>query len=262
MFETDYSIDEVRKDLNKVVEYFKAKPYWRNAIDTALIAKPTEGSPSRWLSEDIVLESDAFFIDEDDTVALNDEWLTSYPLGLVKNKRFIYEGRIVYPIKDVRGDVMGFVGWDPYTSPKYLDSRNYGYKAKEASLAGMEKMRDYLQSKEPVYLVEGYVDCLWLRSVGLQALSSLGSHLTPYVEVILKRFGNRLIVMPDADEAGNNFVKQVKKSLPKASIFQTTKNKDVDGQRKMEDGKYLSETIRELKRLSNPFNMTKLFVKR
>ena len=262
MYNEDYDVLSVRRDLNKVVEYWKSKPYWREAIEKTLIAKPTEGSPSRWLSEEIALESDAFFISEDETPGINDAWISSYPLGLVRFNQFIYAGRIVYPIKDVNGDVMGFIGWDPYIQPKYLDSRNYGYKAKEATLAGMEKMKEYYCSNEQVFLTEGYVDTLWLRSQGFQSLSSLGSYLTSYVITILKRFGMRLVVIPDNDEAGNNYVKQVKRELPMAQVYQCKFGKDVDGMRKLEDGKYTKDTIQELRSLSNPFIPTKLFIKR
>lgn len=262
MYNEDYDVLSVRKDLNRVVQYWKNKPYWRDAIEKALIAKPTKDSPSRWLSKEIVLESDAFFISEDETPGTNEEWVSSYPLGLVKHNSFVYSGRIIYPIKDVYGDTMGFIGWDPYVQPKYLDSRNYGYKAKEATLAGMEKLREYYNSKEQVFLTEGYVDTLWLRSQGFQALSSLGSYLTQYGITILKRFGARLVVIPDNDEAGNKFVKQVKQELPKAQSYQCTIGKDIDGMRKVEDGKYWKETISELKGLTNPFIPTKLLIKR
>ena len=63
---------------------------------------------------------------------------------------------------------------------------------------------EYYDNDKPVYLVEGIVCCLYLRSKGFQAFASLGSHLTPYVITILSRFGNRLIVIPDNDTIGKS----------------------------------------------------------
>lgn len=254
--DSTYDIKNVRQDLNKVVEYWKKKDYWRNAIKVAL-------QEDRKLSEEISLQCDAFFIDEDEMPKNNDDFLSEYPLGFVKYNKFIFSGRIVYPIKDVNGDVMGFLGWDKFETPKYLDSINYGYRAKQGSFAGMEDLRTYYETKPYLFITEGYVDTLWLKSQGFAAMSSLGSHLSYYQLQILKRFGSKVIILADNDEAGNDWIKQIKRKLPKALSFQARYGKDVDGMRLIDNGKYLEDTLKELNAMvKNPYISFRLFIRR
>ena len=81
--DSTYDIKNVRQDLNKVVEYWKKKDYWSNAIKVAL-------QEDRKLSEEISLRCDAFFIDEDEMPKNNDDFLSEYPLGFVKYNKFIF----------------------------------------------------------------------------------------------------------------------------------------------------------------------------
>ncbi len=96
-----------------------------------------------------------------------------------------------------------------------------------------------------MYGVEGIVCSLYLRSRGLQSLAVLGSSLTPYVQVILSRFGRRLCVIPDNDmynksakdvqnTAGEGFVKSAKRKLPSATVIQSIIAKDIDDSRQVE----------------------------
>lgn len=251
-----YSIEDVRQDLMNVVRYFQQVDYWEHAMQLSLVQE-------RKLPIQVAYDADLFWIDEETTVAELPEWMLQESLGIVKAGKYIPEaGRLIYPVKDVRGQVMGFCGWDPFVKPKYLDSKNYGYKAKATTFYGMEKLEEYYKNNRPVYVTEGIVDCLWLRLHGFQAFAVLGSFLTPYVIQILRRFGSRLVMIPDNDETGDSFIKQIKRQLPKALIVQAAKGKDVDGMRKMEDGIYELPLIEELRLLSNPFVRTKLLIRR
>ena len=258
--ESYYSVEDVRKDLNRVVEYFKSQDYHEAAIKATLI-------DDRQLTPEIADECNAFFITEDTGVASLPDWILEENLGMVKYRKYVtFLGRLVYPLYDPNKNVMGFCGWEKFYEdlkvPKYLDSRNYGYKAKETTLYGMEKLEEYYNSKEPVYVVEGIVCCLYLRSQGFQALALLGSHMTPYVVQILKRFGKRLVVIPDNDGAGDGLVKQAKWTLKGCIIVQMAYGKDTDGCRKIEEHKYEQQLLKELRSLSNPFVKTNICIRR
>lgn len=255
-YEVIYSIEDVRKDLNKVVEYWRSQEWHEHSMKIAL----EEG---RQLSPQIIEECKAFFIPEDVTLYSIPEWMQAESLGMVRYGKYItYLGRLVYPVFDVHGDVMGFCGWDKFVQPKYLDSKNYGYKAKETTLYGMEKLEEYYKSGKPVYVVEGIVCCLYLRSQGFQALALLGSHMTQYVIQILKRFGRRLILIPDCDGAGDGLVRQAKYVLKGITIIQLKYGKDTDGCRKLDDHKYEAQLLKELNSLSNPFVRTEICLRR
>lgn len=188
----------------------------------------------RSLSVETLVKADSFMIQPDTPATVLPDDLRVDGTGFCKDTFLRYEGRYVYPVKDIRGDVMGWCGYDKFDAPKYLDSQTYGYKAKDTTLYGMEELPKYYRSNEPVFVTEGIVCTLWLRQEGFQAMASLGSHLTPYVIEILKRLGNRLIMIPDSDEAGLKYKKQCKYALPLARVMQSKVAKDVDDSRQVD----------------------------
>ena len=254
--ESEYSIEKTREDLNAVVAYFKSLPYHDQAIDAAFVQ-------GRELPKCIADEVDVFFIDEDIAIMDIPEDYRAEALGLVRKGHITMEGRLVYPVKDVKGNVMGFCGWDPFESPKYLDSRNHGYKAKYASFYGMEMLPVYYRNNLPIYVVEGIVDCLYLRSVGLQAIALLTSSLTKYVCQIIKRFEDRAVFIPDNDAfgkkieeiddtvlAGDHFAKFAKRFFPRSTVIQPKLGNDVDELRKIDGHRYEQKFIYELKQVA------------
>ena len=236
-----------RKKNNRILEIFKSMPDYEELV--GIFAEQV-----RQLKKETILKADGFMVQPDVPTNILPEDLRDDGTGFVRGPYLVYEGRFVYPVKDVRGDVMGWCGYDKFESPKYLDSKTYGYKAKDTTLYGMECLEEYYKSSDPVFVTEGIVCTLWLRQEGFQAMASLGSHLTPYVVEILKRFGDRLIMLPDSDEAGLKYRTQCKYALPKARIMQSRVAKDIDDSRLVNDA--LKE---ELKKCYNRFYKSPLF---
>ena len=260
LYVDDYDIEDTREDLDRIVKYFQSMEYYDLACDLHF---------PKW--RDLPLEvakiSDCFFVDEDTDPESLPDWMKSAPLGFVKGKSIPMWGRMCFPVKDVHGHTMGFVGWDPTVdkedkAPKYLDSKNYGYKAKSTTMYGMEKLPEYYASTKPVFVTEGLMCTNYLRLNGFQSLSTLGSYLTPYVIQILKRFGSRLVMVPDNDETGDKFAKQCRTKLPGSIIVQCKYGKDIEGCRKVEDHKYEKELLKDLENCSNPFAKTSILIRR
>lgn len=241
--EAEFTVADTRKDLNRLVEYFMAREDQVESVEVAFVKE-------RQLSWDIAREHKIFFVDDElEKIDLPEEFCEE-SFGFVRGSHLVFSGRLVYPVMDVKGDVMGFCGWDKFEKPKYLDSKTYGYTAKQTTFYGMEKLPEYYRSGKPIYVVEGIVCCLYLRSIGLQAIATLGSSISGYVLEILKRVENRLIFIPDNDVIGKNneelatslagehYVRQVKRLLPRATVIQSIVAKDIDDTRKVEDHKY------------------------
>lgn len=246
-----YTLEDVRNDLGRVVKYFQGLPYYDLAMQAFIIE-------TRKMPESVIKDSDAFFIDEDTVITDLPEWLRNEALGIVKNNYIPQAGRCVFPVKSATKSVIGFVGWDPTTTPKYLDSHNYGYKAKVATFYGMENIAEYYASPEPVFITEGLMCTLWLRSNGFHAMASLGSSLSKYCQIILKRFGTRAVIVPDNDEAGEGYLKQVMYTLPKAQRIMVKYGKDIDGCRL----EHKDELLSDLKNLITPGYKYKVILRR
>jgi hypothetical protein len=242
------TIADARRKMNEIVRIFKGLPKHREYL--RYFANERIG-----LHPDTFEAADSFFVDEEYPVTLLPEELRHDSLGFVSGFGYVFHGRFVYPVKDCKGDVAGWCGYDKFVAPKYLDSVNYGYKAKEALLYGMENIEKYYKGKEPVFITEGIVCSLWLRQEGFSALALLGSYMSPYVMAILRRFKDRCIVIPDADAAGNKLSRQVRYNLKQARVIQSCVAKDIDDtQREVPDLK------QELLKYSNIFERSKYFI--
>lgn len=236
-----------RQSMNEIVKIFKQREAYEEEIQWA--------ANLRKLDVDTLKKADVFMVQPEVPASILPEDLRVEALGFCADKHLRYSGRLVYPVKDVKGDVMGWCGYDKFEDVKYLDSLNNGYKAKVTSVYGMEEMEAYYRSSEPVFFLEGIVCCLYLRQCGLQALATLGSHLSAYVIEIVKRFGMRAVFIPDADEAGNHYRKQIRYVLPKLRVVQSCVAKDVDDSRQI-----VSDLADDLRGFANPFYTSKYFM--
>lgn len=242
------TIDSLRKQLGQIVELFKSRDSYLEEV--TIFAEKV-----RNLEVKTLLDCDSFMVQPSVLITEIPEEFQHDSLGFCKGNDIIFSGRYVYPVKDVRGNVMGFCGYDKFSDVKYLDSHNHGYSAKSYSCWGMEKLPEYYRNDKPVYFVEGIVCAAYLRQCGLQSLATLGSNVSPYVTEIIRRFGNRAIFVCDADEAGMKCRYALRKRIPTLRCVQSRIAKDVDDSREVDP-----DFVTELAKLSNPFYSSKLFI--
>lgn len=240
-------IDDLRQELNGLVEFFKNREQYLEEV--TIFAEMV-----RNLKVETLLDCDSFMVQDDFLLGELPENFQHDSLGFCKGDYCLFQGRYVYPVKDIHGNVMGFCGYDKFSEVKYLDSKNFGYQAKTYSLWGMEKLPVYYNNDEPVYFVEGIVCALYLRQCGLQALAMLGSNASPYVIEIIRRFGSRAVVICDSDEAGTKCRNYLQSKIRGLRCIQSCIAKDVDDSREVNP-----EFANELRKLKNPFYRSKLF---
>jgi len=133
-------------------------------------------------------------------------------VGLIKQKDETdsyydtFRGRIMFPINDSSGRVVGFSGRalapDDKT-PKYLNSPETVLFNKSEILFGLDKAKKDIRVKDYSILVEGQMDLIMLHQVGItNAVASSGTALTETHLVKLRRLSNRIIMSYDGDSAG------------------------------------------------------------
>lgn len=254
MVESESSIEKTRETLTEAVNFFAQQD--GNDWKIKLIFEQFRDKFDIEALDDkgvFLYDIDAFkFLDVP-------EEYKNYSLGLYNDDQHCrYAGRVVYPVRDVKNQVMGLCGWDAADAPKYLDSKTYGYNAKKNCLYGMEKLPEYYASTKPVFITEGIVCCNYLRINGFQSMALLGSTVSSYVVEILKRLEHRCILFPDNDSAGLAVFRSGKYNLPKARCYVSSVAKDIDDTRKIDDNKYEQEFLQELMEIDNPFIFTKI----
>ena len=137
--------------------------------------------------------------------------------GLVKSREDgrhydIFRDRIMFPIVDVRGMVIGFGGRVLNTEaggresagqPKYLNSPETPLFEKGRELYGLYQARRALREAGRVVVVEGYMDVVALAQCGIEyAVATLGTATTPLHVQKLLRQSDEIVFCFDGDGAG------------------------------------------------------------
>jgi DNA primase len=115
-----------------------------------------------------------------------------------------FRNRIIFPIKDLMGNVVGFGGRavDDQT-PKYLNSPETVIYKKGNVLYNLFRAKEHIIKDDMAYVVEGYTDVIALAQVGiLNCVASLGTALTIEQIRLLARFTPNISLVFDADIAG------------------------------------------------------------
>lgn len=129
-------------------------------------------------------------------------------IGLKKDNTGYYDrfrDRIIFPIIDLKGRVIGFGGRVLDNSmPKYLNSKDTLVFTKGNNLYGLNLIKKYSDDKNLI-LVEGYMDVLSLYKNGINyVVASLGTAFTQNQAKLLKRYKREIYICYDSDKAGIN----------------------------------------------------------
>jgi DNA primase len=124
-----------------------------------------------------------------------------------------FRERVMFPIRDVRGQVVGFGGrilpTSPYASraPKYINSSDTPLFSKSDLIYGLDVARLAGQSAGCLAVVEGYTDVLMAHQMGMgNVVATMGTALTPKHVRQLRRYAPRVVLVFDADEGGSTGV--------------------------------------------------------
>ena len=116
-----------------------------------------------------------------------------------------FRGRIMFPIRDTRGRVIGFGGrvMAQDAGPKYLNSPETPVFHKGRELYGLFEARKALRRIDQLLMVEGYMDVVALSQAGIaNAVASLGTAATTEHFHKLYRYADAVICCFDGDAAG------------------------------------------------------------
>jgi DNA primase len=131
-----------------------------------------------------------------------------------------FRARIMFPIRDRRGRVVGFGGRVLGDGePKYLNSPETPVFVKGRELYGLYESQQTLRSPPRLLLVEGYMDVIALAQFGIHyAVAALGTAATPEHIKRLLRGAPELVFCFDGDRAGREAAwKALKTALPLAT---------------------------------------------
>jgi len=115
-----------------------------------------------------------------------------------------FNGRVVFPISDRDGTIVGFSGRSiDGRDPKYVNTAETPLFNKSELLFGFAQARGAMRKNKQVVLVEGNLDVVRVAQAGIPyTVASLGTALTPVHAQNLGRIVDEVIVCYDGDKAG------------------------------------------------------------
>lgn len=149
------------------------------------------------------------YISEDTPIDI--ELIKSLPryedLGLITNRtgRFLLEGRYIFPVRDMLGNILTLIGWYP-DEKKYITAPSY-YFMRSALFFGMEQVQTKGKNTDGFYFIcEGIFDSIALRSLGYRAYATMGVELSKAKKLLYPVLGGGkaiVVGISDRDRVGN-----------------------------------------------------------
>ena len=138
----------------------------------------------------------------------NQEYLQKTGLVTIRNEQPVdnYRGRVIFPIHNQSGKVLGFgarILVKSDRAPKYINSPENDIYVKSKVLYGTYFARHAIDRLNECLLVEGYTDVISLHQAGIEnVVASSGTSLTTDQLRLIKKFTNNLTILYDGDNAG------------------------------------------------------------
>ncbi|MBW7908014.1 MAG: DNA primase [Kiritimatiellae bacterium] len=128
-----------------------------------------------------------------------------------------FRDRLMFPIRDLTGRIIAFSGrilGKDERAAKYLNSPETPLFRKSRTLFAMDRARKSIIESRTCMLCEGQIDVIRCHLAGFtNAVAALGTALTDEHAMLLKRHADRVLLVMDADSAGQN------SALRSAEIF-------------------------------------------
>ncbi len=138
----------------------------------------------------------------------NRELLLKSGLVSLRNEDLVdnYRGRIIFPVHNTTGKVIGFgarIIRKNDKAPKYINTPENEIYVKSRILYGMYFARQVIDKQDECLLVEGYTDVISLHQAGIEnVVASGGTSLTTEQIRLVRKYTNNLTIIYDGDSAG------------------------------------------------------------
>jgi len=118
-----------------------------------------------------------------------------------------FKGRLMFPIRDEQGRVVGFSGriLDQSSPAKYVNSPETPLFKKSRILYGLDRARQEMTNERRAIICEGQIDVIRCHLAGIRAaVAPQGTALTDAHALLLKRYADEIVLVFDSDTAGQN----------------------------------------------------------
>lgn len=179
------------------LEYFRERGFQNPIIEKFHLGF----SPTKWSA----------FTDHAKSNGYDEEFLAKVGFSIKNQKGEYYDryhGRVMFPIHNLTGKVVGFGGRILFNDPekklaKYQNSPESEIYQKKDTLYGIYFAKSAISKCDNCILVEGYFDVLRMHQIGIEnVVASSGTSLTIEQIRLVKRYTNNITMLYDGDAAG------------------------------------------------------------
>lgn len=191
--------------------YNFAVKYFQNNLSAAVGKEARSYLSKRGINEEAIKEFEIGLSLEsrDDLTKLlvskKYELSTLNKIGLSSDDYDIYDDRIMFPLYDVSGQVVGFSGriYKDVDQNKYLNTKETDIFKKGEMLYHYHVAREECRLKKSVIVMEGFMDVIRASIVGVKnTVALMGTALTNNQFNLIKRLSNNIILCLDGDDPG------------------------------------------------------------
>jgi len=149
-----------------------------------------------------------YFTDDALKNSFKEGYLIETGLTIKKDNKLFdrFKGRIIFPIHNISGRILGFGGrilTNDKKAAKYLNSPESPIYNKSKILYGLHFSKKKISETNNCYLVEGYTDVISLYQAGIEnVVASSGTSLTHDQIKLIRRYAENITILYDGDLAG------------------------------------------------------------
>jgi DNA primase len=163
-------------------------------------------APNQWRSvSDFLIQKKKYTLEE----------LIAVGIVIRSDKGGIYDrfrGRVIFPLRDHKGIVVGFSGrtlLKDEKEAKYINSPETQLYSKSKMLYGLWENREYIRKEGEIVLVEGELDVIPSWQAGVKNVVAIkGSAFTSEQAQLITRYTHNVAMSLDADSAGREAIKR------------------------------------------------------
>lgn len=168
----------------------------------------------------------------------------------------IYVNRIMFPLENLEGKVVGFSGriYNTEDTSKYINTMETEIFKKGEILYNYHRAKDECRISKTVIVMEGFMDVIRAYTIGVKnVVASMGTAITPEQARLLKRLAPNIILLFDGDAAGEKATLSCIDELAKVGVTP----KVVRLEDNLDPDDYIKKNGKEafLKKLENPINV-------
>ena len=206
---------EVGKKVTKYDKFYEiydlALKFYQNNMNSSYSKEAKEYLHNRNITDEMIKEYKiGLSLDKYDTLTKllltkGYDLTTLNKIGLSNDSKDVYINRIIFPLYDLNGRVVGFSGrrYDGIKENKYINTKGTDIFKKGETLYNYHLAREHVRSKNEVIVMEGFMAVIRSSVNGIKnAVGLMGTAMTKEQANLISHLSKNVIVCFDGDEPG------------------------------------------------------------